>query len=118
LEAFNNIKIPKIGVVAHYLQDKIGDTIDKQITTDMLVLGVEVNEEQFPDLRRRIDKCARILHLEKPPRAFIISDPHLKVYVTNFKNPILVIHSAVIEKSSKEVNGTATLSTLPSLKIV
>ncbi|MCX7045149.1 MAG: M48 family metallopeptidase [Candidatus Sumerlaeota bacterium] len=62
--------------------------------------GVEIRKNQFRNARvdwgAIIQECAKIMHLEKPPRAYVINDPSCNIFTTNFQDPILVIHAGLI----------------------
>lgn len=77
------------------LRPFIDDVTNKQLD----ISGVEITRDQFPErkgLYGIIEDCASILHLEKVPRVFVVNDPTLNAYTTNFVDPVIVINSGLM----------------------
>lgn len=86
---------------ARFLDDHVlKKVVDDVQSTVLAVDSVEITPRQFPDrpeLIEIIEECARVLKVKKP-RVYVTSQPGVKVYSTNIKDPVIVIHSAVLSR--------------------
>jgi len=82
-----------------YLDNKvIKPLLDDVTTMTYAVDGVEITDQQFigtPELAQIINDCARILKIPRP-RVFIAKRQGLNAFTTNFKDPIIVLHSGLL----------------------
>jgi Zn-dependent protease with chaperone function len=79
--------------------------IDDVNNLNFSVDGIEVAPGQFPDrpeLLRVIDDCSRILKVPRP-RVFVSNIPGVRLFTTNFRDPVIVIHSSVLSRFTSEV---------------
>ena len=62
--------------------------------------GVEASKSQFSgknDLHEIADLCARIMHLGKTPKIFIVANPSMKIHCDNFQKPIIIVSSGLLK---------------------
>ena len=70
---------------------------DVQIRT-MTVDGLEVTPTQFLSLNALVMDCARVLHVEKLPRVFVVERPGLLLAVENLSDPVILVHTSILRR--------------------
>ena len=78
----------------HVIKPASDDVRTRRLTLE----GIEVNAEQFPDLHTAMVICARILHLEKPPRVFVSDQTESSTVTENYTEPVVVLHASVLNR--------------------
>ncbi|HNU51499.1 MAG TPA: M48 family metallopeptidase [Verrucomicrobiota bacterium] len=72
--------------------------LDDVTLAHLNVAGVEVRPGQFPgrpELLRIVQDCARMLHIPTP-RVFVVNDPARNAHTMNFKEPVIVVNSGLL----------------------
>jgi len=72
--------------------------LDDLQTRSMTMDGLEVTTTQFPALNAIVIDCAKILHIERIPRVFIVERPSLLLTVENFSEPVVLINTTVLRR--------------------
>jgi Zn-dependent protease with chaperone function len=78
----------------HFVKPFIDDVRTRSFTID----GLEVTKAQFPALHSIVLDCARVLHITKPPRVFVVERTGLVIGVENFSEPVIVINTTVLRR--------------------
>ena len=109
LTKFDSVKIPTLirpmlkteeEYIVPWLRKHTADAQDYELTIKMMRQGVLVTEKQFAWIKSEVDACAKILHISPPPAVFIVGKGRMKAEVVNFKTPLIVLPSELIDKSS------------------
>jgi Zn-dependent protease with chaperone function len=93
LRKFEETKAAKT-VDAHIVRPLLDDVT----TRTLAVEGLEVTEEQFPELNAIVMSCVHILHLERKPRVFISEKAQLPVITENCVEPVIVVEASVLTR--------------------
>lgn len=96
INAFTENGWPKEIIDLYY-----GEWKDKLTINLSNVTKFRVNENQYPWLYDIVSQTSTALGIN-PPVTYVVQDPRPNAYVTNVKNPILVIHSELIRLLNRE----------------
>lgn len=109
LKKFDSLKIPTLihpmlkteeEYIVPWLRKHAANVQDYELTIRMMRQGVLVTEKQFAWVKSEVDACARILHISPSPAVFIVGRGGMKAEAVNFKTPLIVLPSELIDKSS------------------
>lgn len=78
----------------HFVKPFLDDVQTRTMTVD----GLEVTPTQFLSLNAIVMDCARVLHIEKPPRIFVVERPGLLLAVENFSEPVILVHTSILRR--------------------
>jgi len=95
--------IEQNAAVAYLDYNVIKPLLDDVTTMTYTVDGVEITDQQFAgsrELAKIINDCAHIMKIPRP-RVFIANRPGLNAFTTNFKDPIIVLHSELLRCYTK-----------------
>lgn len=78
----------------HVIKPASDDVRTRRLTLE----AIEVTAAQFPDLHAVVVLCARILHLQKPPRVFVSNDTKTSTVTENYSEPVIVLHASILDR--------------------
>ena len=99
-EILSKLEMLDDGTLSDWVDLNLLKPLIDDVTTGRLdVTGVQLTAEQFPErpaLHKIVMDCAEILHLQKPPRVYVMNDPEFNAYTTNFVDPVIVLNSGLL----------------------
>jgi len=95
------LTIERLGLPEELYSQWIAPFVDEVQELEFASTGVLVQEGSFPDhpaLLAAVQACAEVLHLEDPPKVYVLDRPGASATIANLADPVILLHSSLLRR--------------------